>query len=164
MAKRTSVETKAATPDLTVTRVFDAPRSIVFKAWTEREHAMRWWGPKDFTTTYCMMDVRPGGAWRTCIRSPQGVDYWSQGVYREIVPPERLVFTFAWDDEHDQPTVETLVTVTFDDHNGKTRLTFHQTPFTSVESRDSHTEGWSESFDRLDAYLTNIRVRAGKPV
>ena len=144
---------KSVAPELVITRVIDAPRSLVFQAWTDCKRAMRWWGPKGFTATSCTMDVRPGGAWRTCMRSPEGVDYWSQGVYREITPPERLVFTFAWDDEHDQPTIETLVTVTFDDLGDKTKLTFHQTPFQTVELRDSHEGGWSESFDRLNAYL-----------
>jgi len=139
--------------ELVITRVFDAPRELVFQAWTDPKHVMSWWGPKDFTMTSWTMDLRPGGAWRGCIRSSKGLDYWSQGVYREIVPPERLVFTFAWDGEHNQPTTETLVTITFADSGGKTKFTFRQTPFTTVEDRDSHEEGWSESFERLAAHI-----------
>ena len=81
--------------ELSITRVFDAPRELVFQAWSDPKHVMSWWGPRGFTMMSWTMDFRPGGAWRGCIRSPEGLDYWSQGVYREIVPPERLVFTFA---------------------------------------------------------------------
>jgi uncharacterized protein YndB with AHSA1/START domain len=143
--------------ELSITRVFDAPRELVFQAWSDPKHVMSWWGPRGFTMTSWTMDLRPGGAWRGCIRSPEGLDYWSHGVYREIVLPARLVFTFAWDDEHGQPTTETLVTVTFADEGGKTKLTFHQAPFDTVEARDSHNDGWSESFERLAAYLAKAR-------
>lgn len=78
-----------------------------------------------------------------------------QGVYREIVKPEHLVFTFAWENEDGQPKHDTLVTVTFAEQDGKTRLTFHQAIFELIESRDSHRLDWSECFDRLEAYLTN---------
>ncbi len=141
--------------ELTIARVFDAPRQLVFEVWTQPEHFARWLGPKDFTTTSCTINVRPGGTYRACIRSPSGQDHWMQGVYRSIVEPERLVFTFAWEDEDGQPKHETLVTVTFAQQDGKTRLTFHQAIFESVESRDSHRSGWSECFDRLEAYLMN---------
>ncbi|MCA1993132.1 MAG: SRPBCC domain-containing protein [Coleofasciculus sp. S288] len=139
--------------ELTITRVFDAPRRLVFKVWTQPEHFARWLGPKDFTTTFCQMDVRVGGTYRACIRSPEGKNHWMQGVYRELVEPERLVFTFAWEDEEGKPKHETLVTVTFAEHDGKTKLTFHQAFFLSVEARDSHRSGWSECLDRLADYL-----------
>jgi uncharacterized protein YndB with AHSA1/START domain len=139
---------KQAGLELAITRVFDAPRSLVFRVWSSPEHLMRWWGPKDFACTLAKTDFRPGGAWRTSIRSPEGTDYGASGVYREIDEPERLVFTFAWDDSD-----ETLVTVTFQDHGGQTKLTFRQTPFDTVDSRDSHREGWGECLDRLEAYL-----------
>lgn len=144
---------------LTITRMFDAPCSLVFKVWTQPGHFARWLGPKDFTTTFCQMDVRLGGTYRACIRSPEGKDHWMQGVYREIVEPERLVFTFAWEDEDTKPKHETIVTVTFVDQHGKTLLTFHQADFESVESRDSHRSGWSECFDRLEVYLANAMTR-----
>ncbi len=79
-----------------------------------------------------------------------------QGVYREIVEPDRIVFTFAWEDEKGEPGHETLVTVTFAEHDGKTKLTFHQAVFESIADRDSHREGWSECFDRLEAYLAEL--------
>ncbi|WP_201262642.1 SRPBCC domain-containing protein [Gloeocapsopsis dulcis] len=80
-------------------RVFNAPCNLVFKTWTEPKHFARWLGPKDCTTTSCEMDVRLGGVYRACIRSPEGTDHWMQGVYHEIVEPEWLVFTFAWEDK-----------------------------------------------------------------
>jgi uncharacterized protein YndB with AHSA1/START domain len=143
---------KGQTPELSITRVFDAPPSLVFKVWTSREHLLRWWGPRDFTTQSFDMDFRPGGAWRACIRSPNGKDHIMRGVYREIVEPQRIVFTFAW--EHNgKPGHQTLVTVTFTEHHGKTRLTFHQATFESIADRDSHLGGWGELLDRLAAYL-----------
>jgi uncharacterized protein YndB with AHSA1/START domain len=140
-------------PELAITRVFDAPRGLVFKVWTQPEHLVRWWGPRGFTTPSCRMDVRPGGPYRTCIRSPDGKEHWMRGAYREIVEPERLVFTFAWEDDAGRPGHETLVSVTFAEHDGKTKLTFRQAVFESVADRDSHQEGWSECLDRLGAYL-----------
>src|SRR5712692_7136395 len=113
MAARSSTTTEVTERELVITRVFDAPRSLVFKAWTEPDRAVRWWGPQGFTTISCEMDVRPGGAWRICMRSPNGSDEWQQGVYREIVEPERLVFTYAFEDASGKPGHETLVTVTF---------------------------------------------------
>jgi uncharacterized protein YndB with AHSA1/START domain len=141
--------------ELTIKRVFNAPRSLVFKVWTQPKHFSRWLGPKDFTTTFCQMDVRLGGTYRACIRSPEGTDHWLQGVYREIVEPERLVFTFAWEDENGQPKHQTIVIVTFIEQGSKTLLTFHQAVFESVESRDSHRSGWSECLARLEVYLVN---------
>ena len=136
--------------------MFDAPRTLVFKAWTEPERLARWLGPKDFTAPSCIADVRPAGDFRFTIRSPGGEDYRIRGRYREIVEPERLVFTWAWEDEEGRPGHETLVTVSLADLGGKTRLTFHQGRFPSVEQRDSHGEGWSECLDRLERYLGSV--------
>ncbi|WNZ25825.1 SRPBCC domain-containing protein [Leptolyngbya sp. NK1-12] len=143
---------------LTITRMFDAPRSLVFKVWTQPEHFSRWLGPKDFTAIACHMNVQVGGMYRACIRSPEGNDHWMQGIYREINEPERLMFTFAWEDESSQPKHETLVTVTFEEQGNKTLMTFQQAIFESTESRDSHNTGWSECFDRLEVYLTNPEI------
>ena len=90
--------TSTAESELVVTRVIDAPRRLVFKAWTQPEHIARWWGPQGFTTIHCDMDIRVGGTYRFGMRSPQGTEHWKRGVYREIVEPERIVFTFAWED------------------------------------------------------------------
>jgi len=155
MAERTKAPTVMAERELVITRVFDAPRDLVFRAWTDREHTMQWLGPKNLTAVEFEMDRRPGGAWHSRMRSADGTEYSNRGVVREVVEPERLVFTFAWDNEDGTPGREMLVTITFDEHHGGTEMTFSQAVFESAEDRDGHREGWSESFDRLAAYLAN---------
>lgn len=156
MDARSNAVTESTERELVITRVFDAPRRLVFKAWTEPEHLMRWWGPKGFTLPSCKMDLRPGGTYRFHMRSPEGDDHWSQGVYREVVEPERLVLTGAWTAADGKPiSSETLLTVTFEEHEGKTKLTLHQVGFESVKKRDSHQGGWSSSLERLAEYLAN---------
>jgi uncharacterized protein YndB with AHSA1/START domain len=159
MSARTSAASRSTRPELVITRIFDAPPSLVFKAWTEREHLIHWSAPHGFTITHSEGDLRPGGAWRACMRSPDGKDLWLGGVYREIVEPTRLVFTHAWDGEDGKRGHETLVTVTLADHRGKTKLTFRQAFFPSVEERDGHAGGWAECFDRLDDHLKHIRSK-----
>ncbi|EKF17415.1 SRPBCC family protein [Nitratireductor pacificus] len=141
-----------APPALSLSRVFDAPRSLVFRLWSSPEHLARWWGPKDFSVPSVTMDFRENGAWRSCIRSPDGDEYWSSGVYREIDAPGRLIFTFRWEEDG---ALDTLVTVTFEEarEGSATRVTFHQTPFRNVEERDSHADGWGECLMRLEQYL-----------
>ena len=156
---------QAADLTLVITRVFDAPRSLVFQAWTEPERVMRWWGPKGFTTPVCKIDLRPGGVFRNCMRSPDGQDFWSQGVYREIEEPERIVCTDTFADEKgnlvspeqygmspDWPA-EALITVTFTEHAGKTRLTMQHAPLQPGRERDMCRQGWNESLDKLADYL-----------
>jgi uncharacterized protein YndB with AHSA1/START domain len=142
--------------ELVITRVFDAPRSLVFKAWTEPEHLVHWLGPQGFTGAIVKMDVRPGGAYRFHMRGPEGADLWRQGVYHEIVKPERLVFTYAWEDAEGKLGHETLVTVTFEEREGKTKLTLHQAVFESVTARDAHRGGWTSSLDRLAEHLATV--------
>jgi uncharacterized protein YndB with AHSA1/START domain len=154
VARATDMTTTARQPELTVTRVIDAPRTLVFKAWTQQEHAARWWGPQGFTTIFCEMDVRPGGRYRSSMRSPAGSIHTRRGVYRNVTYPERLVFTFAWEDEAGQPTHETLVTVTFEDLDTRTRLTLHQAFFESTTKRDAHTTGWTSCLERFAEYMT----------
>lgn len=141
--------------ELLLTRMLDAPRELVFKAWTNPEHVSCWWGPTDFTVPSIHMDVRPGGSYRACLRSDEGAEHWVQGVFREIIVPEQLVFSWAWEDDDGKPGHETQVTVTFEDVGGKTLMTFRQAVFESVESRDSHVAGWNECLDRLVAWLSH---------
>jgi uncharacterized protein YndB with AHSA1/START domain len=142
--------------ELVITRVFDAPRELVFTAWTDPRQAKSWWGPKDYPATHLEMDVRPGGAWRGRLRSiDSGKELGLGGVFREVVAPERVVFTFAWDEEGERG-LETLVTVTFAEQKGKTLMTFRQVPFQSVEERDGHRGGWTSSFDRLEDYVADL--------
>jgi uncharacterized protein YndB with AHSA1/START domain len=143
--------------ELVITRTFDAPRELVFKAWTDPAVAKSWFGPKDHPATHMEMDVRPGGAWRGCLRSTEsGKELRLGGVFREIVAPERVVFTFAWDEEGERG-LETLVTLTFAEEDGKTRMTFRQAPFQSIEERNGHRGGWTSSFDRLEDYVAHMK-------
>jgi uncharacterized protein YndB with AHSA1/START domain len=139
--------------ELVITRVLDAPRELVFKAWTEAEQVARWWGPKGFETTFCEMDIRPGGAYRVGMRSPQGTHHVRRGVYREIIEPERIAFTYAWEDAEGRPGHETLVAVTFAKQRTKTKLTLHQAMFETVTARDSHQAGWTSCLERFAEYL-----------
>ena len=153
---------KEQTEQVLITRVFDAPRDLVWKAWTECERLMRWWGPKGFTTPFCKIDLRAGGAYRNSMRSPDGKDYWSTGTYREIDPLKRIVCTDSFADQEgnvvpathygmsaDYP-LEMLVTVTFEESGGKTKLTLQHAlgPVPAAE-RDLCQQGWSESLDKL---------------
>ena len=160
--------------EIVITRVFDAPRERVFKAWTEPERFVRWWGPNGFTTPFCTMDVRPGGVLRYCMRSPQGQDFWGRGVYREIVAPERIVYTDTFSDQDGHPVPpthygmsadfppETLVTLTFAAHAGKTTLTLQFSVGSAPASeREMCRQGWAESLDRLDESLAQEQTARG---
>jgi uncharacterized protein YndB with AHSA1/START domain len=127
----------------------------VFKAWTQADKAARWWGPQGYVTLSCTMDARPGGHWRLSMRSPEGVVRTKRGVYREVAEPDRLVFTYAWEDERGTPGHEMLVTVTFADHGAGTKLTLHQVTFESIEARDSHRDGWTSCMQRFADYLAS---------
>lgn len=160
-AKKSSTSAASLKPEqraLVMKRTFDAPRALVFEAWTERQHLERWQGaPQGFTVTTEQADIRPGGAFRICMRSPEGVDHWLQGVYREVVAPERLVFTHTWLDAERKPGTETLVTITLAERGGKTELTLRQSGFKSEESRAGHEGGWASTLDRLAEYLDGVR-------
>ena len=138
---------------LVITRVFDAPRELIWKLWTDPAHAKHWMGPRGFTAIHFEQDPRPGGAWRGCLRQDDGSrELWQGGTFREIVEPERLVYTFAWDREDGSRGHESLVTITFAEQGGKTKMRFHQAEFESVGQRDGHQGGWNSSFDRLAEY------------
>jgi uncharacterized protein YndB with AHSA1/START domain len=145
MAATSPIEAEYA---LEITRSFDAPPALVFKAWTSKEHVLRWWRPKNFTATSEKLDFRVGGAYRHVIHAQDGTSSGMSGIYREIVEPERVVFTFAWDDGP-----ETLITVTIKPEGNGTKLTFRHEPFADAASRDSHEGGWSECLDRLVAEM-----------
>jgi uncharacterized protein YndB with AHSA1/START domain len=153
MAAKANARAAAESHELVLTRVFDARRDLVFKAWTEREYLMQWSAPHGFTVTESDGELRPGGRYRAAMRSPEGNDYRLGGVYKEIVAPERLVFTHAWEDDKGKLGHETEVTVTLEDLGGKTKMTFRQTGFETASSRDSHEGGWSETFEKLAALV-----------
>lgn len=153
MPAKSAEKNVAADRTLVIRRTFEAPRELVWKAWAEVEHAKMWWGSKGFSAPVVELGTRPGDKWRSKMVSPDGKDYWQHGVLREIIPPEKLSFTFVWDEDPDH---EMLVTVTLAERAGKTEMVFRQERFKSVEERDSHKDGWTESFDRLAAYLRKM--------
>ena len=107
--------------------------------------------------------MRPGGAYRACKRSPEGTRHCRRGVYREVVKPERLVFTFAWEDSSGNPGHEMVVTVTFADTGGKTELSLHQAAFETESARDAHHAGWSSCMERFAEYLAAHSQGKAKP-
>lgn len=143
---------------LVMTRVFDAPRQLVFKCWTEPEHLARWWGCAGSTVTTFKEDFRPGGAFRVVMRLSDGSDHRVCGVFREIAAPERLAFTWAWEDPEGRLGHETLVTVTFAERGGKTEITLRHAVFETVPTCDLHRQGWTASLDRLAGYLAKAKA------
>ncbi|HJQ39157.1 MAG TPA: SRPBCC family protein [Thermoanaerobaculia bacterium] len=160
----------AEAQELVITRVFDAPRELVFRAWTEPELMKEWWGPRGFTLPHCTIDLQPGGKIHFCMRSAEGFDIWCGGVYHEIVRPERIVSSDYFSNPEgdvvspaqygmpDWPE-EMMMTVTFTEENGRTTLTVRQTAKTPMpkEGRDGADVGWNEQFDRLSEYLVSDR-------
>jgi len=138
---------------LRVERLIAAPPERVFELWTEPDFLVRWWGPDGYDVPSHAIDVRPGGHWRTTLRSPDGGLLSVSGVYRRIEPPRRLVFTWGWDDENGIRGPETEVTVTFEPTPGGTRMVLLQQTFETKESRDNHRTGWSSTFDCLARML-----------
>jgi uncharacterized protein YndB with AHSA1/START domain len=158
--QRKSSAAQSAKPELVITRIFNAPRELVWQAWTDPQQLVKWWGPKNFTAPVAKIDLRVGGKYLNCMRSPEGQDIWSTGTYREIVPPERLVYTDSFADAdgnvvpgshyglgEDFP-LEMQVTVTFEDLEGKTKMTLKHVGLPDSMS-DMAGTGWNESFDKL---------------
>ncbi|MFI5253134.1 MAG: SRPBCC domain-containing protein [Bacteroidota bacterium] len=160
--KRINSITESKTEDnnaytLDLTRILNAPRKKVFKAWTDRVQLAKWWGPKGFTNPRCEIDVKPGGAIRIDMKAPDGVIYPMSGAYREIVEPERLVFTSAALDKNNKPIFEVLNIVTFGEQGGRTILIMHasvthETP-EAAQYLKGMEEGWNLSIDRLEAFV-----------
>ena len=146
--------------EIVMTRVFDAPRDLVFEAHTSCEHMSNWWGPRKYDVASCEYDFRPGGAWRIVHRGPDGDEHGFRGEFREIAPPERIVWTFEYEGMPGHISVQTL---TLDEQDGVTTLTSAVT-FDSTEDRDGMLEtgmesGASESMDRLEEYLEELKRR-----
>jgi uncharacterized protein YndB with AHSA1/START domain len=155
----TDGEAAATTSDreIVITRVFDAPRELVFEAWTDPEQVVQWWGPHGFTTTIHEMDVRPGGVWLFTMHGPDGTDYGNRVVFVEVVKPERLVYDHG---PEGQSNIKPFyVTVTFDDEDGKTHLTLRMV-FESAAERDRAVEfgaleGGKQTLERLAQHLAD---------
>ena len=152
--------------EIVITRVFDAPREVVFEAWTDPESLARWYAPHGCTVRFAKIDLRQGGAFHSCIRTPDGHECWCRGVYREIKAPERIVFTLAIADakgalvepkdvgmDPEWPK-ETIVTVTFAAQGRKTLLTLHQTVGESLAKRTGAHPSWLQMLDRLAETLS----------
>jgi uncharacterized protein YndB with AHSA1/START domain len=143
--------------EVEIVRLFDAPRALLFKAWTDPAHLARWWGPRMFTNPVCEVDARVGGAWHIVMRAPDGTEYPCGGIYREFVEPERLVFSNIAYDRQGKPILDGLTTVTFEQHGEQTKLRLHTRATALVAYAVSHLEGmqagWAQSIERLIAYV-----------
>jgi uncharacterized protein YndB with AHSA1/START domain len=150
---------------LKIVRVFNAPIERVWKRWTDPDEFMCWWGPKDFTAPYAKLDIRPGGKYLSSMRDPSGKEYWSTGIYREIIEPNRLVYTDSFADEHgnivdasyygmgENIPREMEVEIEFEDIGGKTRMTLEHCGLPEGEDQKNAKEGWNQSFDKLEECL-----------
>jgi uncharacterized protein YndB with AHSA1/START domain len=143
--------------EIRLTRVFSAPRSLLFEAMSKPEHVAQWWGPRGYSMTVSAMDFRPGGGYRFVHRAPDGNEFAFRGEYREIVPPERVVQTFEWEGLPGHISVETM---TLDERDGQTTLTVNSV-FASVEDRDGMLQsgmekGAGESYDRLEEFVQTL--------
>lgn len=151
-----------------LTRIFNAPPALVFRAWTEPEHFKRWWGPEGFTTPEARIDLRVGGQMVFCMRSPEDQDFWAGGTYREIQPPSRLVYTDYFCDPQGNPVPpseygmpaewphEVLTTVDFEQlEDGSTKMTLQMDVAQRVALLVQADQGWGSSFDKLADYLSN---------
>jgi uncharacterized protein YndB with AHSA1/START domain len=144
--------------EVTITRIFDAPRAVVFRAWTDAAQLAQWWHPKGFINPVCEIDARVGGALRIHMRGPDGSIYPMKGEFREIAPPERLAFTNIALDEAGNHILEGFTTVTFADDGGKTRMTLRTRARAVVDKAVTHLQGmemgWTMSIDKLAAMLS----------
>jgi uncharacterized protein YndB with AHSA1/START domain len=144
--------------ELVLTRVLDAPRELVFTAWTDPKRVAEWWGPRGFTNPVCELDVRPGGAILIHMRGPDGTVYPMTGVYQEVVEPERIVFTSAALDAAGNPMFELLTTVTFAEQGGKTKQILRARVIESTAQAAPYLAGmeagWTQSLERLVSYVT----------
>jgi uncharacterized protein YndB with AHSA1/START domain len=150
--------------DLVMSRVFDAPRKLVFKAWTDTKHMAQWWGPKGFTNPVCELDVRVGGGIRIHMRAPNGVVYPMKGVFEEIDEPERLVFVSSALDGKGNSMFDVLNTVTFAEQQGKTTLTLQARVIKATAQAPQYLQGmqagWTQSLDRLGNHLVSVQEQS----
>lgn len=152
---------------MVIVRFFDTPIEQVWKAWTEPERMMRWWGPKGFTSPVVKIDFRVGGKYLLDMRSPDGKDYWSTGIYKKIVPMKEIVVTDSFADENGKVVpasyygmgpgfpLETQIILTFEEHGGKAKFTlrYPDPGRLSVKDLANMRQGWNESFDKLEQAL-----------
>ena len=155
---KTNVQTEGET-DLLVTREFNAPQALVYRAWTTKEGLMNWWGPREWPLKYCSVELRVGGKWHYCMRGPNGEEAWGLGVYKEITPTSRIVYidSFSDADGNAIPPESTMTVELVDLGNGRT-LMKNRATFASKEHLEQVlgmgvVEGLTESLDRLEEHL-----------
>jgi uncharacterized protein YndB with AHSA1/START domain len=151
-------ELSSSVKEVVINHTFDARRERVFKAWTDPKLVQRWWGPHGFTNPVCEIDARPGGVIRVHMQGPEGTIYPMTGVYREVVEPERIVFTSTPLDDKGNPMFEVLTTVTFVERAGKTHVSVHNRVLMTTAGADMYLQGmeagWSQSLVRLEEIVT----------
>ena len=165
MTKNTVNETER----MVVTRVFDAPRALVWEAWTNPKYVMQWWGPKGFTSPFCKMDFRVGGKFLCCMKSPDGQEMWNGGEYHEIVPHEKIVYSLYFADskgnkvdpaelgiEHEAIDGARDVAIFEDFGNGQTKLTLIGNETMEEAKNSGQLEGWVEILDKLAAVVAGL--------
>jgi uncharacterized protein YndB with AHSA1/START domain len=145
------MSTVTTKPSLTIKRRFNAPPAKVFSAWTDPEKVKHWMGPREVKVLAAEGDARTGGRFRWLMQAPDGAHHDASGIYREVVPNEKLVFTWAW---KSTPERESLVTLTFKADGEGTLFTLTHEQFFNEEARDHHNQGWTGAMDKLGEYLT----------
>lgn len=165
-----------ATKPFVLSRVFNAPRDLVWKAWTDAEHLKKWFGPKGTTLPTAKMDFRVGGTYHYCLRMPNGGDTWGKWTFRDIKAPERIVLISCFSDANGGATrhpiaptwpLETLSTTTLSESGGKTTLTLNWEPYNASEeerktfdgAHDSMNQGWGGTMEQLDTYLRELQEK-----
>lgn len=148
-----STTTETAERTLILTRTLNAPVEKVFLAWSDPQHLVKWWGPKDFTLPHCEQDFRVGGKYRFCMRAPDGSDHWVRGEYTHIDAPHRLVFTWLREEADGDIWCDTVVALDFEQRAGSTVMTLNQTTFATTAHCDEHRDGWNECLDRLAEHV-----------
>jgi uncharacterized protein YndB with AHSA1/START domain len=168
--------TSKPSKDFVISRIVNAPRDLVWKAWTERDRIMQWFGPKGFTMTHAKLDLRPGGMLHYRLQTPDGKEMWGKFVYRDIEKPKRLVWVNSFSDEKagltrhpfskDAWPLQMLTTVTFEEQRGKTTITVRWSPISPTEAEqktfDSNLEGmkmgWTGTFEQFEEYLATAKA------
>jgi uncharacterized protein YndB with AHSA1/START domain len=154
---------------MVITRIFDAPRALVWKAWTEPQYVMQWWGPKGFTAPVCKIDFRVGGKFLCCMKSPDGQEGWNGGEYHEIVPHEKIVYSLYFADsqgnkvdpaqlgiEHEAIEDARDVVIFEDFGNGQTKLTMIGNETMEEAKNSGQVEGWNEILDKVAAVVAGL--------
>jgi uncharacterized protein YndB with AHSA1/START domain len=161
-----SLRSRVEEQEFIVEREFAAPQALMFEIFTQPEHLKRWWAPKPYTIPTCTVDLRPGGIWHYSMRSPEGQEHWARSVYREIAPPEKLVYTSTFADEHANPTEglpEHLTTVIFTQEAGKTRVTaliqFARPADMEFAVSRGMVQGMNMTWDSLIEYIQELQAQ-----